>query len=216
MSAADASSHDAGPCRGARRLAHLPVSGRHAAGQAPLHAVNGVDLSIRSRRGRGPRRRVGCGKTTLARMLLGLLRAVVRRDPHRRQAARALERRAIAALVQPVFQDPYSSLNPRKSVGSIIAPAAARAGRSATAETWRARVGDMMERVGLRATALRQLSEPALGRPAPARRHRPRAHQSARAWSSATSRPPRSTSRCSRRSSTCCRICAATSASPIC
>ena len=54
-------------------------------------------------------------------MLLGLLPPSAGEIRIDGRPARALGRREIAALVQPVFQDPYSSLNPRKSVGSIIA-----------------------------------------------------------------------------------------------
>jgi len=50
--------------------------------------------------------------------------------------------------VQPVFQDPYSSLNPRKAVGSIIALPLRVLG-NADPSTWRRRVEEMMERVGL-------------------------------------------------------------------
>jgi peptide/nickel transport system ATP-binding protein len=52
----------------------------------------------------------------------------------------------VARLVQPVFQDPYSSLNPRKSIGSIIGLPLRVQGEGADV---RRRVQDMMERVGL-------------------------------------------------------------------
>jgi peptide/nickel transport system ATP-binding protein len=54
----------------------------------------------------------------------------------------------MARLVQPVFQDPYSSLNPRKSIGSIIGLPLRVQGDGSGAEG-RRRVEDMMERVGL-------------------------------------------------------------------
>ena len=90
----------------------------------------------------------GCGKTTLARMLLGLLAPSAGEMRIAGRPAHALARREIARLVQPVFQDPYSSLNPRKPVGAIIT-LPLRVQVDPKPETWRARVEDMMERVGL-------------------------------------------------------------------
>jgi peptide/nickel transport system ATP-binding protein len=90
----------------------------------------------------------GCGKTTLARMLLGLLAptaGTIRLDG---RPVGSLDRREIARLLQPVFQDPYGSLNPRKPVGEIIA-LPLRVQRDPLPATWRSRVEAMMERVGL-------------------------------------------------------------------
>ena len=97
-----------------------------------LGAVEDVSLAVRAGEVLGLVGEFGCGKTTLARMLLGLLPPSAGEIRFDGRPVHTLARRAIASLVQPVFQDPYSSLNPRKSVGAIIALPAAGAARSAS------------------------------------------------------------------------------------
>jgi peptide/nickel transport system ATP-binding protein len=113
-----------------------------------LHAVNGVDLAI----GRGDVLGIvgesGCGKSTLARMLLGLLAPTGGRITLDGKDLTTLDRKAIARRVQPVFQDPYSSLNPRRGIASIVALPLEVHGIG-TAAGRRTKAIEMLERVGL-------------------------------------------------------------------
>ena len=111
----------------------------------PVIAVDGVSLSVPSGGVMGIVGESGCGKSTLARIVLGLLapdRGEVLIDGHH---LHALDRRTRARLIQPVFQDPYSSLNPRQRVRDIVAlPLRAQGERDVGA-----RVSEMLGRVGL-------------------------------------------------------------------
>ncbi len=113
-----------------------------------LHAVNGVDLEIRRGDVLGIVGESGCGKSTLARMLLGLLAPTRGRITLDGQEITTLGRKAVARRVQPVFQDPYSSLNPRRGIASIVALPLEVHGIG-TASERRAKAIEMLERVGL-------------------------------------------------------------------
>ena len=114
-------------------------------GKKAFTAVDGVSLTVRRGETLGVVGESGSGKTTLGRMLVGLLEPTageVRHDGHTRVG--------VDPAVQMVFQDPVSSLNPRRSVGESIAdPLRARGERDET--RIRARVRELLERVGLEA-----------------------------------------------------------------
>ncbi|WKD32737.1 dipeptide ABC transporter ATP-binding protein [Streptomyces xanthophaeus] len=114
-------------------------------GKRRVAAVAGVSLAVHAGETLGIVGESGSGKSTLGRMLVGLLEpgsGQVRRD--------GAEVTGIASGVQMVFQDPVSSLNPRRSVGESIADPLRAAGERDEAAV-RARVEELLLRVGLEA-----------------------------------------------------------------
>ncbi len=89
-----------------------------------LHAVEGVDFTLEEGRTLGVVGESGCGKSTLGRVILGLIQAtsgqVVFCGEDITHASKK-KRKALCTQMQLIFQDPYSSLNPRKCVSEIIA-----------------------------------------------------------------------------------------------
>ena len=89
-----------------------------------VHAVEDVTLTVNRGETLGIVGESGCGKSTTARLMVRLLDADVRaRSSSTARTSRTYSMRQLRPLrrqMQMIFQDPYSSLNPRKSVGQIV------------------------------------------------------------------------------------------------
>ena len=124
-----------------------------------VHAVDGVSFSIERGTTLALVGESGCGKSTVARLLVGLYaptRGTVRFDGQATDAARdAGELRALRRRMQMIFQDPYASLNPRWKVLDIVGEPLREHGLVPTAQALRERVGELLLQVGL-ATADRE------------------------------------------------------------
>ncbi|AJY45510.1 ABC transporter ATP-binding protein [Martelella endophytica] len=126
-------------------------------GECVTRAVNDVSLELAEGETLGLVGESGCGKSTLGSTLAALLdptggsvRLGINGESRVISGLSEPERRAVWRDLRVVFQDPYSSLNPRMSVFDIVAePLRAGAGRTMKPAALKARVDDVLARVGL-------------------------------------------------------------------
>ena len=118
-----------------------------------VQAVNGVDLSIDRGKTLGLIGESGCGKSTLGRALLRLHEPTSGKVEFDGTDVTELDETAMKAMrrrMQFIFQDPYASLNPRRTVGEIVSKPL-RIHKLGNANEIRDRVVAMLDRVGLNA-----------------------------------------------------------------
>jgi oligopeptide/dipeptide ABC transporter ATP-binding protein len=117
-----------------------------------VQAVDGVSFDVERGETLGIVGETGCGKSTTARLVMRLLEATsgeVRFDGEDITHVKGARLKAVRRDMQMIFQDPYSSLNPRKTVGSIIGEAFAVHRLERGREVRRRAVQTLMETVGL-------------------------------------------------------------------
>lgn len=134
---------------------HFPVkAGLFSPVKDYVRAVDGVSFSIAPGKTLGLVGESGCGKTTLSRAIMRLIEPTagsIRLDGEDITKMHGAELRARRRKFQMVFQDPYSSLNPRMTAGAIIGEPITIHGLARTAQERRDRIAKLLEDVGLSA-----------------------------------------------------------------
>ena len=126
-------------------------TGRILRSKSSVHAVSDVSFQIKRGEAFGLVGESGCGKTTIGKMLVNLYKpssGSIFFDGVDLTALKAAERKQYYRAIQMIFQDPYSSLNPRMRVGDIIAEPILT-NRLLPKDQVEDRINELLEHVGL-------------------------------------------------------------------
>ena len=121
-----------------------------------VHAVDGVSFAIQRGQTLALVGESGCGKSTVARLLVGLYGPtrgnVVFDGRNTAQTLASPDARALRKRMQMIFQDPYASLNPRWKVRDIVGEPLREHGLAMTEAALEAKVAELLRSVGMGAT----------------------------------------------------------------
>jgi oligopeptide transport system ATP-binding protein len=139
---------------------HFPIKGGLFSREvARVHAVDGISFEINAGETLGLVGESGCGKSTTGRCILRLIEPTSGEVWFEQKNVTTLDKRALRSLrrdMQIIFQDPYASLNPRMTVGSIVGEALIIHRLAKDKKEREEKVAHLLETVGLHADHMRR------------------------------------------------------------